>query len=332
MTQSLQSELREARDALQMFPKRLMMANNMKIRSSRSTGFTLIELLVVIAIIAILAALLLPVLAKAHRKALRSVDINNMKQIAEGSFMYAGDFNDWYPVCTLGAGNAAQGTVNHLKGIHYSRYFAANPEWNNPPPSPQLGADQIVPQHYEPYDQNAGFLYAGGFVQNPGAFWCPLLLDPSLQISYYQTNGGIRCDSVSSVRIPYMYNPRCVNPSGTPVTTATSDPIRKYNKTTDVRQMDVLILDYIDAGNGGSGPDGASGSGVPFNNLDWAQWPSPGLEVTFTDGSVRYCSLNTISPYSGLTWMQVVTSELVNTETGASYAQYNAIFNVCQNQ
>jgi prepilin-type N-terminal cleavage/methylation domain-containing protein len=294
-----------------------------KMNSGRSSGFTLIELLVVIAIIAILAAILLPVLSMANRKSLRAQDINNLRQQAQGSTIYATDSNDWNPIAHLGSAGQNVG-VDALGGIHYTRYVCQDPTGLN-----DLTANMPIPEQYTDYDQNLGLLYGGGILANPNAIFCPLLQDPALQPGQYSTPRFMSSDTTPCVRSPYMYNPRVANPAATP------SPVRKYKKQTDAKQLDVFILDYMDAGNGTTGGvDSTSGVGVNFSAQDWAQYPSMGIEAAMTDTSVKYANLDVNSPVviSGqtLTWMQIIEQYLSNAESAQSFTAYDQVFTYIQ--
>jgi prepilin-type N-terminal cleavage/methylation domain-containing protein/prepilin-type processing-associated H-X9-DG protein len=107
----------------------------MNTHASRKRGFTLIELLVVIAIIAILAALLLPALAKAQDRARKIGCLNNLKQLALGTAMYADDTNGdysgdtWVPgeIGNIPAGTTRSGSDDDLNWLYpnYVRSFGS---------------------------------------------------------------------------------------------------------------------------------------------------------------------------------------------------------------
>lgn len=72
----------------------------------RRTAFTLIELLVVIAIIALLAAIMFPVFSRVRENARRSSCASNLKQIGLGMAHYFQDFDDCFPLNSVGITDA----------------------------------------------------------------------------------------------------------------------------------------------------------------------------------------------------------------------------------
>jgi prepilin-type N-terminal cleavage/methylation domain-containing protein/prepilin-type processing-associated H-X9-DG protein len=89
--------------------------------TNKTRAFTLVELLVVIAIIGILAALLLTALSGVKLKAQRVSCLNNVKQLALGSFMYASENSRHAGIETAAfPGGNWMGTLNEyakVKGI-----------------------------------------------------------------------------------------------------------------------------------------------------------------------------------------------------------------------
>ncbi len=81
----------------------------------KSYEFTLIELLIVIAIIAILAGMLLPALGKTKDFAGTMHCTSNIRQVNQAIFVYASDFNDYFPTCCrAGEGYADPGYPTYM--------------------------------------------------------------------------------------------------------------------------------------------------------------------------------------------------------------------------
>jgi hypothetical protein len=243
--------------------------------------------------------------------------------MSAGSFIYAGDFNDYYPITTVGSGNAS-GQVqnyNHLAEPSYARYV----EYENQVANISPPINTQVPTQYEPWNQNLGFLYAGQQVANPLVFYCPALLNPTLQYTAYSTpvfmSTAVDANNASSgvVRSSYLYNPREVNGQNYNGPPGAND-IRKYQKTTDAKQLDIFITDYLE------NPAMDSPPPPPFNASQWSHWPSKGLITCFTDGSARFIQF---SPY--VFNLITVSPGLTTDENSLSAGEYDYIFNFLQN-
>ncbi len=278
-------------------------------------GFTLIELLVVIGIIAVLAAILLPALAAAKRSGQRAACVNNLKEIGQGSFIYAGDFNDYFPICNIGADNPAP-KFDYLDGVQYAYAVI----WNNGN-ADDLPANTHVPQKYYDDEDNLGLLYGGNEVGNPATFFCPAIAPTSLLgIQQYSNPVFMSTDGSGRVRSTYLYNPRTLS-SGLGAAwgeSSTRNDLRKYEKTSQARQMDVFCTDYL------ADPNGTSPAGMPFVQTYWPHYPSKGLVTGFTDGSVKFVEFNPL-------YFNAIVKNLTTDQTTPSVETYDEIFTFLQN-
>ena len=246
--------------------------------ADKTNAFTLIELLVVIAIIAILAALLLSALAGAKRRAKLAQCQSNFHQISVACYVYANDYNDYFPVCTFASDYSLPWAEQSSFVVRYINSFGRNKIPHNTLVNPgiQSGVFDCL-----------GFLYETRMIGNGKVLYCPSFPDTSpFSAAQFSNPSFMSTDNYGDVRDSMLFNPQIVHPL------PPENDLRLFPKASSIVPgrlfgMDSLTLITNDQYSS-TDYESVNATVSAFNPNTFAHYPSQGFDVLFTDGSVQF--------------------------------------------
>ena len=260
-------------------------------------GFTLIELLVVIAIIAILAAILFPVFAQAREKARQTSCLSNEKQLAGATIMYGQDYDERFPMGTMGC----QVALSNLGCAAHTWYTGSQGQpggVDSPPNLRTTNADYIAAystvwaNSIQTYTKNSGVLNCPSTMKDPRVLGGKKINTPNL-VSY-SYNGILQSYPQAGVVLSSMV-PLVQEGNGKAYTEgyAHPNPFLLCMGSSDAPCVYKPILNRTRGNCTPEANGGLTGSTSGFYGFDaTAGVHGEGINFAYVDGHVKFKKLN----------------------------------------